>query len=84
MLAYWLYGKYGYIIPLDITIYKAASWVGGRINLIDNYANGYAGFINIRASLLSADDLYLLIVIDNIRLRQKVVKALYLKTVAGV
>ena len=74
------------IIPLDITVYKATSQVGGRINisLIDNRANGYAGFVNTRASLFSVSNLCLLAAIDDVRLRRKVIKVLYLKTTTGV
>lgn len=85
-LAYRLYDEYGSIVPLDITIYEAASQVGGRINstAIDNRANHYTGFVDTGASVFSADDLCLQAAIDDTGLRRKVVGVPYLKTTVGV
>jgi protoporphyrinogen oxidase len=80
-LAYRLYDEYGSIVPLDITVHETTSQVGGRINtgLIDNRANGYAGFVGSEAGLFSADDFCLLAAINDAGLRRKVVEVSYPK-----
>ncbi|OCK74546.1 hypothetical protein K432DRAFT_409767 [Lepidopterella palustris CBS 459.81] len=87
-LAYSLYADYGYLQPMDLTIYEVAARVGGRVNLtlVDNLAYTYGGFVDTGASTFSANDWCLQTAIDNAGLRRDVVEGVpsYQQPTAGV
>ncbi|KAF2814814.1 uncharacterized protein BDZ99DRAFT_185174 [Mytilinidion resinicola] len=87
-LAYSLYADYGYLQPMDLTIYEVAARVGGRVNstLVDNLAYTYGGFVDTGASTFSADDWCLQTAIDDAGMRREVVEGVpsYQQPTAGV
>jgi hypothetical protein len=86
-VAYQLYDEYRDVLPLEITIYEAASHVGGRLNSA-HFAGpdiAYHGFVDTGASTFSADDWCVQDTIDGVGLRRRIWKRVpYHKPTAGL